>query len=124
MHARAHTHTHTHAHTHSHPLTGSRDTPALPPNQDTDSAGDRWQAWSKPQPNGSTAVIVINTGADATTLTVTPSDYVDAGAKGTVDVRDIWNHKDLGQVNAAVTMTFNAVLSHDSVFLLISPTSS
>ena len=59
------------------------------------------------------AVLIINAGTQNATLTV---DFADVpGACSTCNVRDIWNHNDLG-TSAAWT---GDVASHDCVFLVI-----
>jgi hypothetical protein len=73
------------------------------------------QVWSKPMSSGgAAAVLLVNMGEADANLLLRLSDYVGAPAT----VRDIWNQKDMGP--QAGTMNF-AVGSHDSVFLLLTP---
>jgi len=63
-----------------------------------------------------TAVLLLNSEATAKELTLKLADV--PGMTGPCDVRDIWEHKDLGnQVTESVTVT---VESHDAAFLVLS----
>jgi hypothetical protein len=92
--------------------------------EDKDNSGEAWQIWSKPQAAGAVAVLLVSraltTGRNVPPidLSLTLSNYV----AGVATVRDLWNHKDLGQHTG--TLHFPAVVSHDSVFLLLSPTNN
>jgi hypothetical protein len=83
----------------------------------------------KPQPNGSVAVLLINTGSVTRNISLKFSDYVGFGgvenkpstteastSAAVVYVRDIFSRHDLGQHRDS--MTFE-VTSHDSVFVLL-----
>ena len=104
---------------------GPAPAPAPPP------PGGCWQGWSKPQPNGSVAVLLINTGSVTRNIPLNFSDYMYVGFGGAeskpsatevstgaavVDVRDIFARRDLGQHQGS--MVFE-VASHDSVFVLL-----
>lgn len=62
-----------------------------------------------------TAVLLLNSGDDKADLTLTLSDV--PGLKGPCDVRDIWEHKDLGNHQTDITVS---VESHDAAFLVLS----
>jgi alpha-galactosidase len=65
-----------------------------------------------------TAVLLMNSGDDAASLTVNFGDI--PGVKCTkCDVRDIWAHKDLGSFTTSYTAT--SVASHDAAFYVITP---
>merc|ERR1712185_166209 len=88
--------------------------------QDKDNAGQQWQIWAKAQGGGAVAVLLISRAlgsalASHLDLSLRLSDYV----SGSVQVRDIWNRKDLGRHSGV--MTFPNVQAHDSMFLLLTP---
>ena len=87
--------------------------------QDKDNAGGAWQVWAKPQGNGATAVLLLNTHAAPQDLSLRLSNYVSTAGSG-ASVRDLWARKDLG-TRSKGTLRFPAVDSHDSVFLLLTP---
>ncbi len=70
--------------------------------------GDRVSAegpleiWAKPLADGSKAVGVFNRHATALTM---PVDFKQLGFEGSVQVRDIWQAKDLGTMNDAYNVT-------------------
>ena len=80
-----------------------------------------WQLWSKKQPNGALALLVINGDSDGTAVAapINFADLVDATAGVTYKVRDLWNQKDLGTTTGSYTTA--AIGSHDSAFLLLTP---
>merc|ERR1719382_448154 len=65
-----------------------------------------------------TAVLLLNQDEDALDLTL---DFADVpGLKcSTCNVRDIWNHKDLGPAEG--TFVAKGVGSHDCAFLILTP---
>lgn len=77
-----------------------------------------WQVWSKPQPNGTQAVLVVNN--DNTTQTVSVS-LKSLGLSGVVSARDIWHHTDLPSIHNTIKTT---LAPHDSLFLLLTPSPS
>lgn len=76
------------------------------------------QLWAKPQPHGAVAALVLSsqTGQPNATFTV---QLAELGLSGTVTVRDIWAHADLG--TATASFTTDAFGGHDSRFYLFSP---
>ena len=84
--------------------------------EDKDNAGAEWQVWSKPMPQDSVAVLLINAADGVADLSLILSNHVG----GQVAVRSIWDGKDLG-VHSGV-MYFPSMAAHDSVFLLLTPT--
>jgi len=56
---------------------------------------DGKQVWMKPLKNGDIAVALLNSGDDAATV---ECDFSDLGVSGEVEVRDIWQKKDLGKL--------------------------
>lgn len=95
----------------------------------------RSQVWAKPQPNGATAVFVVNNSDEVRPLLVRPlvvakqipssqthtfefalSDF--NFTKSSASVFDIWNQKSIGTSGA--TYTTDPVESHDSRFYIFS----
>jgi alpha-galactosidase len=62
-----------------------------------------------------TAVLLLNSGDAKADLTLTLADV--PGMAGPCDVRDIWEHKDLGNHKSDITVS---VESHDAAFLVLS----
>lgn len=62
-----------------------------------------------------TAVLLMNSDASTQDLTLNLTDV--PGMTGPCDVRDIWEHKDLGNYAGSVTVS---VASHDAAFLVLS----
>eukprot|EP01065_Artemidia_motanka_P016279 TRINITY_DN1_c0_g1_i5.p2 TRINITY_DN1_c0_g1~~TRINITY_DN1_c0_g1_i5.p2 ORF type:complete len:436 (+),score=164.51 TRINITY_DN1_c0_g1_i5:64-1371(+) len=73
---------------------------------------DKMQLWTKPLSANSAAVFVINNDGSSHTATIDLA--ADLGITGTVQVRDIWEHKDLG--SASKTFATGSIVSHDSRF--------
>jgi len=63
----------------------------------------------------STAVLLLNSDSDTKDLTLNLADV--PGMTGPCNVRDVWDHKDLGNVPDGLTFSVNA---HDAVFLKLS----
>ena len=83
------------------------------------SSGDL-EVWAGPlsQPSTSYAVILLNRGLSTANITV---NWMDIGLQPTTqaDVRDLWEHKDLGTMTGNVTAS---VPSHGVAFYRITPT--
>eukprot|EP01062_Namystynia_karyoxenos_P054558 TRINITY_DN449_c0_g4_i1.p1 TRINITY_DN449_c0_g4~~TRINITY_DN449_c0_g4_i1.p1 ORF type:complete len:439 (+),score=174.67 TRINITY_DN449_c0_g4_i1:73-1317(+) len=73
------------------------------------------QIWSKPQPGGAVAVLVINPTAAHAKGHVELSEL---GLKGAAAVRDIWRRSDAGRAERQITYDVPAT---DSEFLLLTP---
>jgi len=72
-----------------------------------------FEIWAKPLANGSTAALLINRGEDTENITL---HFKDAGVFGSKKVRNLWDHKDLGQF----TNSFAAdVVRHGVVFVTL-----
>jgi hypothetical protein len=72
------------------------------------------QTWIKPQPNGATAVLFIN--SNLTSATNVRLELSKLNMSGVVKVRDVWAHTENGTVQGVLEATVPAV---DSVFLLL-----
>lgn len=81
------------------------------------------QVWVKPQPQEAMAVFLLSQ-RDTTdpNATVTINFKELNLTKSTYDVRDIWQHKDLG--SATSFFTSDEFGGHDSRFYLLAPSSS
>ena len=83
------------------------------------SSGDL-EVWAGPlsQPSTSYAVILLNRGLSTANIT---ANWLDIGLEPTTqaDVRDLWEHKDLGTMTGSVTAS---VPSHGVTFYRITPT--
>ena len=71
------------------------------------------EIWAKPLADGSKAIGVFNRHATALTM---PVDFKQLGFKGSVQVRDIWQAKDLGTMKDPYTVT---VAPHGVVLLRV-----
>jgi len=72
--------------------------------------------WTKPMQDGSTAVILLNVGDAAASISCKLSDLnIKAGAK---NVRDLWLHKDLGPPKGGA-LTAPSLASHDHMMFLV-----
>ena len=78
--------------------------------------GDR-EVWSKQLADGGRAVVLFNRGAKETQISVS---WTDIGYPQTLaaNVRDLWAHKDLGQLTGSFSAT---VPSHGVVMVTIKP---
>jgi len=85
---------------------------------DSPAGGNLLQLWAKPQPEG-VAALVINSDNGGSPHVV-DIDLSSLNVTGTVNVRDIWLRKDLGQ--AAGNFTTDAINGYDSRFYLFTPT--
>ena len=78
--------------------------------------------WSKPLPNGDTAVLLMNNGDTPAQLNLefdmVPGLNPHQGSL--VRVRDVWNHLDLGVMNGAFVPP-QSTPSRDSIFLRLTP---
>jgi len=78
-----------------------------------------WQVWAKPQPNKKYAVLLLNMNGNVSQdITV---EFADLPMPQTVSIRDIWNHRDLGEYTNSYTA--HQVPPFDSSFLLLSDVS-
>eukprot|EP00040_Diaphanoeca_grandis_P023817 m.130100 g.130100 ORF g.130100 m.130100 type:complete len:411 (+) comp29458_c0_seq1:69-1301(+) len=75
------------------------------------------QVWAKLQPHASQAVFIFNNGNNPLNATVALSDL---GLSGKVSVRDVWQHKNLDNISAVITVTM--LQPHDSMFFVLTPT--
>jgi len=75
------------------------------------------EVWARPLKDGSRAVILLNRGASESPITVNWED-LHYPAHFSAAVRDLWQHKDLGQFTGAFTAP---VLSHGVVMLTVKP---
>lgn len=75
-----------------------------------------WQFFRKPLGGGKVAVLMMNHGSSAQTLTVNFADVPDLGCKR-CKVRDVWERKDLGAFDSSFTA--QDLASHDSRFLIL-----
>jgi hypothetical protein len=81
------------------------------------------QIWAKPQPNGATAVLVINSesascaGVDVDLRAVKFA----ASASKTAAIKNIWTGASATLAAGATTYTTDAIASHDSRFYLFTP---
>ena len=71
------------------------------------------EVWAKPLADGSVAVGLFNRGESANPVTV---NFKDVGARSSVHVRDLWQHKDLGAITGSYT---GDVPKHGAVLLKI-----
>lgn len=76
------------------------------------------QYFAKPQPNNTTAVILLNSGDQPASLTLTFSTVPRLAPATHYHVRDLWLKADLGVYQATITVT---LASRDSAFLLLTP---
>jgi len=79
------------------------------------------EIWSGPLANGNVALILFNRGGSAANISVTWTEHLGMNPDTTVDIRDLWTHKDLGQFTNGYSAVIN---SHASQTLLLSPTSA
>lgn len=86
--------------------------PARPVSQTSDQ-----QVWYAHNPDGSVTVALFNLGANTATVT---ANWSDIGVSGPAGVRDLWQHKDLGQAHGEFSATLP---SHGSRLLLLTPRS-
>ena len=84
--------------------------PAKPVSQATDQ-----QVWSARNPDGSYTVALFNLGANQATVT---ANWGDLGISGSAGVRDLWQHKNLGNYASSISATLP---SHGSELLHITP---
>ncbi len=76
----------------------------------TDGSGE---VWARPLFDGTTAVGLLNNGAEPTVVT---AKWADLKLKGRQRVRDLWLHKDVGDANGSYAVT---VPAHGAVMLKI-----
>eukprot|EP00005_Dracoamoeba_jomungandri_P000161 CAMPEP_0174253276 /NCGR_PEP_ID=MMETSP0439-20130205/2647_1 /TAXON_ID=0 /ORGANISM="Stereomyxa ramosa, Strain Chinc5" /LENGTH=378 /DNA_ID=CAMNT_0015334217 /DNA_START=162 /DNA_END=1298 /DNA_ORIENTATION=+ len=75
-----------------------------------------WQVWAKKTgSDGTQAVLFVNLGSGTTDIEVRLTKL----GLGDVKVRNIWEHKDEGQVSGSYTV--KGLASHDSKFVLMTP---
>jgi alpha-galactosidase len=75
------------------------------------------EVWARPLKDGSRAVILLNRGASESPITVHWED-LHYPAHFSATVRDLWQHKDLGQFTGTFTAT---VASHGVVMVTVKP---
>jgi len=78
------------------------------------------QLWSGPLANGNVALILFNRGAAAANISVQWTEHLGMNPDTTVNIRDLWAHKDLGSFTNQYSAT---IASHASQTLVLSPTS-
>eukprot|EP01060_Flectonema_neradi_P004609 TRINITY_DN129_c0_g1_i1.p1 TRINITY_DN129_c0_g1~~TRINITY_DN129_c0_g1_i1.p1 ORF type:complete len:413 (+),score=99.17 TRINITY_DN129_c0_g1_i1:62-1300(+) len=78
--------------------------------------GNDMQMWAKALPEGKQAVLILSNNDGNMTASIDLEK--DIGMSGTVSVRDIWNHKDLGK--ATGTFSAGTIETHDSRFYIFS----
>jgi alpha-galactosidase len=71
------------------------------------------EVWAKPLADGSVAVGLFNRGESTNPVTV---NFKDVGARSNVQLRDLWQHKDLGSVTGSYT---GDVPRHGAILLKI-----
>lgn len=77
------------------------------------------QVWAGPVAGGAIAVVLLNTGAENSSVTVTATwANLGLGEGVTVSVRDMWAHRNLDTASGSVSAV---VGSHDAVALLLTP---
>jgi alpha-galactosidase len=74
--------------------------------------------WVKPLQNGAIAVVMLNRGAAEQTITLNWAD-LGVAAEKTFTVRDLWEHKELGQMSGKFTPV--PIPSHGSVMITLKP---
>jgi alpha-galactosidase len=74
--------------------------------------------WVKPLQNGAIAVVMLNRGTAEQTITL---NWADLGAppEKSFAVRDLWEHKDLGQMSGKFTPA--PIPSHGTVMIMLKP---
>jgi hypothetical protein len=85
---------------------------------DSPLGGNLLQIWAKPQPKGAVACLVLNSDQNGPDETV-QIDLASLNITGSVNVRDLWLHKDLGV--AKTTFTTDPIPGYDSRFYLFTP---
>ncbi|MFE2968429.1 fibronectin type III domain-containing protein [Streptomyces sp. NPDC059340] len=85
--------------------------PARPVSQTTDQ-----QTWYTRSPDGSYTVALFNLGSDDADVT---ADFADLGINGTVAVRDLWKHQNLGRFSGNLTQSLPP---HGSRLFTFTPT--
>ena len=76
------------------------------------------QLWAKPQPNGASAALLINTSPKVMANFVLDFATLNLTAGGTYKVRDIWEQHDVGTATGQHNLT---VPAYDSAFVLLTP---
>jgi hypothetical protein len=84
--------------------------PAKPVSQATDQ-----QVWYAHNPDGSYTVALFNLGSQPATVS---ANWSDLGITGSASVRDLWQHKNLGNYGSGISAT---LASHGSELLHITP---
>lgn len=87
------------------------------------------QVWAKPQPGGGVAVFFLNALLHKTDFNISLSEissglgvrYWAPNSSASYTLRDMWEHKDVGRVDANGAVAASAVASHDSRLLLLMP---
>jgi len=81
-----------------------------------------WQYFQKPLGGGRVAVFMMNHGPTAQTLSLAPADVPGLACRD-CHVRDVWSRRDLPRLTQYHHFAAD-VASHDSVFLVLSPSST
>jgi len=79
--------------------------------------GGKTGVWARKLSNGNIAVAVVNEGGAEDSITVCFADLF-GGGSDTMNVRDLWNKKDLGKFTTNVSVK---IASHDTAFLTLTP---
>jgi len=64
-----------------------------------------FNVWGRPLSGGAWALVFLNTGSAVTNVTCTSDCLSQTGLKGKVTVRDLWTHKDIGEVSISSPLT-------------------
>ncbi len=106
----------THMSAQTHSILTNREVIAV--DQDPKGEQGRWvwqigpyEIWAKPLADGSVAALLINRGVDAARIT---AQFKDLGTSGTKHVRDLWQHKELGEF----TNSFSAEVPPNGVVMV------
>jgi len=79
-----------------------------------------YEVWAGPLADGSIGVVLLNIGSSTIDISVQWSD-IGIPAATAANVRDLWQHKDIGSFKGSYTGT--AVATHASITLRITPAS-
>jgi len=77
---------------------------------------DTVEVWAKPLPKEAVAVLILNTGLDNITLSLSLADDLPPNAAGAASYRSIWKHEDVPIAGGKIEMEMTA---HDNVFAVL-----